>query len=122
MPTYATLPAEAKLMQNKTSAFLVVPVSDGVDLGYWWMKTAGDIAGKLRISLLKPNGTVTVKAAEDGDAGMVNTEPAAVKVLVLPADIDFIGNLKIFPEFKIDDSWVQADPVIREVVDDPVPS
>lgn len=123
MPTYTTLPKTADLMQNKTAAFIIVDVSDDIDLGYFWHKASGNAAGKLKVTLVKNDGSTTVeKLAEDGEVFLVNTSPPQIKVLVLPEDLDQLLNLKLYAEFKIDDSWVQADVVVLKVVDDPIPS
>jgi len=121
MPTYTTLPPGADLMQNKTHAFVIVSVSGDVDLGYWWQKTGGSASEKLKVTLLKPNGTTVEKLAESGEVDLVNTNPPSIKVLIAPSDINFVGNLRIFAEFKIDDSWIQSDVVTMSVTDDPIP-
>jgi hypothetical protein len=119
---YTTLPEGADLMQSKTHAFVIVDISEDIDLGYFWYKAAGNANGKLKVTLVKLDNTTVVKLAEDGEVALLNTSPPKIKVLIEPTDIDFIGALKVFPEFKIDDSWIQADRVVFTVVDDPIPS
>lgn len=122
MPTYNTLPESADLMQSKSHGFKIIEISDDIDVGYWWNKCGGSASGKLKATLVKPDATTVTKLSENGDISIVNSSPQRVKVLIAPTDIDFVGNLKIFVEFKIDDSWFQADKVTLGVVDDPVPT
>lgn len=122
MPTYTTLPESADLIQDRTQAFKIVPISDDVDLGYFWQKAAGNPDGKLKVTLIKPNNTTVVKTAEDDEVAVVNTSPPKIKVLIEPTDVDFVGNLRLFAEFKIDDSWVQADVIALPVTADPIPA
>jgi hypothetical protein len=121
MPTYTTLPENADLMQSKTQGYKIIPVSSDIDLGYFWQKAGGDANGKLKVTLVKLAGTTVSKLADDGSVLMVNTSPPKIKVLINPTDIDFVGKLKFYAEFKIDDSWLQADVVVVDVVDDPIP-
>lgn len=118
---YATLSETADLMQGKTNAFKIISVSDDIDLGYFWQKAGGTAGGKLKVTLVKKNGDVVLKTATDGEVAVVNTQPPKIKVLITPTDIDFVGALSIYPEFKIDDSWIQADRIVLTVVDDPIP-
>jgi hypothetical protein len=121
MPTYTTLPEGADLVQDRTVAFTIIPVSDDVDLGYWWNKAGGVSAGKVKVTLVKPDGTTVLK--ENADVLLVNTAPQKIKVFInglTATDIDFVGNLKFYPEFLIDDSWVQADVVVQAVADDAI--
>lgn len=122
MPTYHTLPETADLMQSKTHAFKIIPVSDDIDLGLFWQKAGGSAAGRLKVTIVKQDGATTVeKLSDTGDVQVVNTDPPKIKILIAPADIDQVGELKIYPEFKFDDSWVQADMVSLTVKDDPIP-
>ncbi len=109
-------------MQSKTLGFRIIDVSDDIDVGYFWQKAGGSASGKLKATLVKPNGNTVLKAAEYGEIAVVNSSPPKVKILITPTDIDFVGSLKIFVEFKIDDSWFQADKVTLTVVDDPIPT
>jgi len=121
MPTYETLPEGSKLVQNKTLGFLLVPISDNIDVGLWWQKAAGNSSGKLKATLQKQNGANVSKTAADGEVALDNTAPQRVKVLFAPSDLDQVGNIKILVEFKFDDSWLQAEMITVQVVDDPVP-
>lgn len=121
MPTYETLPEGAKLIQNKTLAFLLIPVSNSVDVGLWWQQAGGNPAGKLKATLRKSDGTTVEKLAEDGKVALDNSAPQRIKVLFEPADLDQLGMLKVFAEFKLGDSWLQAETVSVTIDDDPVP-
>lgn len=122
MPTYTTLPEGADLMQGKTNAYYIIDVSEDVDLGLFWQRAGGNAVGLMKVTLVKPDGTTVVKLSDDDSVLVLNTSPPKIKVLITTTDIDFVGKLKFYPEFKIDDSWVQADVVIVTVVDDPIPN
>lgn len=128
MPTYtpsdyATLALDADVVQNKTNAYKIIPISDDVDLGYFWQKSGLVLdSTNFKLTYVKPGGT-TINRSDTGAMQLVNTNPQLVKVLILGVtltDIDFIGNLLIYPEFKINTSWVQADRVVVPVIDDPI--
>jgi hypothetical protein len=124
---YTTLPENADLMQGKTNAFAIIPVSDDIDLGLFWQKAGGNANGKLKVTLVKLDGTTTVvKLAEDGKVLLVNTSPPKLKVLIETTDTTGTlgatgtGKVKLYSEFKIDDSWIQDDVVLLNVNDDPI--
>lgn len=127
--TYEALPPDSKLIQSKTKAFLLVKISDNVDVGLWWQKTAGDASGKLKATLQKQSGSTVNKTSEAGEVVLDNTAPQRVKVLIVPADVNELGNLKIYVEFKFVnteggdefETWMQADVVTATVIDDPIP-
>jgi hypothetical protein len=76
----------------------------------------------LKVTIVDTGGAATVKLADDGSVAMVNTSPQKIKVLLLAADTEgVIGNYKFYPEFKIDDSWIQCDAVVVPVIDDAIP-
>lgn len=121
MPMYETLPENVALMQNKTHGFVIVKV-ENVDAGLFWQKAGGDVSGKLKATLLKPSGSTVEKLSEDGEVFLVNTDPQRIKILVEPSDLDFVGKLKVFPEFAFDDSWLPGAVQELSVVDDPIPT
>lgn len=121
MPDYAIISLEADLVQGKTHAYKKIKVSDDVDLGLFWQRCGGEPAGKMKVTLANPDNDLTVKLAEDDEVRLINVNPPIIAVLIEPTDVDFTGSLRCFPEFKIGDSWLTADRVVLEVIDDPIP-
>jgi hypothetical protein len=120
---YATIRQGDPVTQNLTEAYVIIPISDEIDLNYIWNHAGGVFdTTNVKYSIVKPDNTVIVRV-DTGSMVLVNTAPQLVKVLILTSlgDTSQVGNLQIYPEFKFDLSWLQADRVVVAVSDDATP-
>jgi hypothetical protein len=115
-----TLREGADLIQNKTDAYIVIPVSDNIDLGLFWMRYGESLDGAIVVQLVKPDGSIT-ELNTAGYYDIVNTMPQKIKIRLTPAEVDQLGTLKVYAIFQMAPlSWVAADRVVLTVIDDPV--
>lgn len=113
---YPTMDIDAVPTAGKTAAYKPLLI-EGVDLYRWLVDTAGDLTGKLKGTLIKPDNTTVQKAyaATDSPISLLNTEPKYIKVLLQPSDISTPGTYGFVAEFKQADGWLVAPKVEFEV-------
>jgi hypothetical protein len=114
---YPTMDIGAIPTAGKTNAYIPLLI-EGVDLYRWLVDTTGNLTGKLKGTLIKPDNTTVEKvyAASDSPITLMNTEPKFIKVLLTPVDIASAGTYGFVAEFKQADGWLVAPRVDFQVI------
>jgi hypothetical protein len=109
---YPTMELDAIPTAGKTNAYIPLPI-EGIDLYRWLVDTAGNLTGKLKGTLIKPDQSTVQKvyAASDSPILLLNTTPKYIKVLLMPTDISTPGVYGFVAEFKQADGWLVAPKV-----------
>lgn len=120
MPTYPTMMIGTKPTQNKTSAWLPLPVA-GVDVYKWWLDCSGTPTELLKATVLLPDDTTFVRETYNTNIKMVNSSPPYIKILLTSDLLTKIGQYKVFTRFGTADGWIEADMATFTVLDDSLP-